>query len=70
MTWFKKSQCHVGRATDNTTQIGHYLKLAFEEAYKAGTKPINGRHCETILVVGLNDLELSHPAWLQHQSVS
>jgi len=43
-------------------QIGHYLKLAFEEAYKAGTKPI-GRHCETILVVGLNDLE---PRLIRH----
>lgn len=38
-------------------QIGHYLKLAFEEAYKAGTKPITADIIETILVVGLNDLE-------------
>jgi len=44
-------------------QIEHYLKLAFEEAYKAGTKPITADIIETILAVGLNDLE---PRLIRH----
>jgi hypothetical protein len=38
-------------------QIEHYLKLAFEEAYKVGQKPVTPAIIEIVLAVGLNDLE-------------
>ncbi|MBV9387524.1 MAG: ExeA family protein [Chroococcidiopsidaceae cyanobacterium CP_BM_ER_R8_30] len=38
-------------------QIEHYLKLAFEEAYKAGEKPVGPDIIKTVLAAGLNDLE-------------
>lgn len=38
-------------------QIEHYLRLAFEEAYKIGTKPVTPEIIETVLAGGLNDLE-------------
>lgn len=44
-------------------QIEHYLKLAFEKAYEIGTKPITTDVIETILAVGLNDLE---PRLIRH----
>lgn len=38
-------------------QIEHYLKLAFEEAYKVGQKPVTPAIIEIVLAIGLNDLE-------------
>lgn len=38
-------------------QIEHYLHRAFEDAYKAATKPVTVEIAEAVLAVGLNDLE-------------
>ena len=38
-------------------QIEQYLTLAFEEAYSIGTKPVTAEVIETVLAVGLDDLE-------------
>jgi type II secretory pathway predicted ATPase ExeA len=38
-------------------QIEQYLTLAFEEAYSIGSKPITAEVIETVLAVGLDDLE-------------
>ncbi|MUH00346.1 AAA family ATPase [Scytonema sp. UIC 10036] len=38
-------------------QIEHYLRLAFEEGYKVGTKPITTGVIEEILSLSINDLE-------------
>ena len=38
-------------------QIEHYLHRAFEDAYKAATKPVTVEMAEAVLALGLNDLE-------------
>jgi hypothetical protein len=38
-------------------QIEQYLRLAFEEAYKAGTKPVTPEIIEIVLSHGLDELE-------------
>ena len=44
-------------------QIEHYLRLCFENAYKAATKPVTVEMLEAVLAVGLNDLE---PRLIRH----
>ena len=44
-------------------QIEHYLQRAFEDAYKAATKPVTIEMVEAVLAVGLNDLE---PRLIRH----
>lgn len=38
-------------------QIEHYLTLAFEEAYRVGSKPVTPEIIEAVLAQGLDDLE-------------
>ena len=44
-------------------QIEQYLTLAMTEAYQVGMKPITSEFMETILAIGLNDLE---PSLIRH----
>ncbi len=44
-------------------QIEHYLTLTFEQAYRLGQKPITTEIIETVLAVGLDDLE---PSLIRH----
>ena len=44
-------------------QIEHYLRLCFENAYKAATKPVTVEMVEAVLAAGLNDLE---PRLIRH----
>lgn len=38
-------------------QIQHYMRLAFEEAFRIGTKPVTEDLITTVIVNGINDLE-------------
>ncbi|RUS94424.1 hypothetical protein DSM106972_093190 [Dulcicalothrix desertica PCC 7102] len=44
-------------------QIEHYLRLSFEKAYQAATKPVTVGILEAVLATGLNDLE---PRLIRH----
>lgn len=44
-------------------QIEHYLRLCFENAYQAATKPVTVEMLEAVLAAGLNDLE---PRLIRH----
>jgi len=44
-------------------QIEHYLRLCFEKAYQAATKPVTVGILEAVLATGLNDLE---PRLIRH----
>ncbi len=53
----------LGERLSTPLQIEQYLTLAFEQAYRLGQKPITTEIIETILAVGLNDLE---PSLMRH----
>jgi hypothetical protein len=44
-------------------QIEQYLALAMTEAYQVGVKPITSEFMETVLAIGLDDLE---PSLIRH----
>lgn len=44
-------------------QIEQYLTLAMTEAYRVGVKPITSEFMETVLAIGLDDLE---PRLIRH----
>ncbi len=53
----------LGERLSTPLQIEHYLTLTFEQAYRLGQKPITTEIIETVLAVGLDDLE---PSLIRH----
>ena len=53
----------LGERLSTPLQIEQYLTLAFEQAYQLGQKPITTEIVETVLAVGLDDLE---PSLIRH----
>lgn len=53
----------LGEKLSTPLQIEQYLTLAFEQAYRLGQKPITPEIIETVLAVGLDDLE---PSLIRH----
>jgi type II secretory pathway predicted ATPase ExeA len=53
----------LGERLSTPLQIEQYLTLAFEQAYRLGIKPITTEIIESVLAVGLDDLE---PSLIRH----
>ena len=53
----------LGERLSTPLQIEQYLTLAMTEAYQVGVKPITAEFMETVLAIGLDDLE---PSLIRH----
>lgn len=53
----------LGNRLSTPLQIEQYLTLAFEQAYRLGVKPVTTEIIESVLAIGLDDLE---PSLIRH----